>query len=76
MRFKSVLLSIGVLALSSVAFAQPAPSPMSDDQKTEMTHRVRQEFLHAWDGYRQYAWGHDDLMPLSKKPHDWLHIRC
>src|SRR5277367_904823 len=50
-------------------FAQSAP--MTDPQKAEMARRVRQEFLHAWDGYRQYAWGHDALKPLSKKPHDW-----
>jgi mannosidase alpha-like ER degradation enhancer 2 len=33
--------------------------------------RVRAEFLHAWRGYQQYAWGHDDLRPLSKTHHDW-----
>ena len=29
------------------------------------------EFLHAWNGYKKYAWGHDDLKPLSKTHHDW-----
>jgi mannosidase alpha-like ER degradation enhancer 2 len=32
---------------------------------------VRAEFLHAWNGYKKYAWGHDDLKPLSKGFHDW-----
>jgi mannosidase alpha-like ER degradation enhancer 2 len=32
---------------------------------------VRAEFLHAWNGYKQFAWGHDDLKPLSKTYHDW-----
>src|SRR5687767_3189689 len=32
---------------------------------------VRSEFLHAWQGYKKYAWGHDDLRPLSKTHHDW-----
>ncbi len=32
---------------------------------------VRQQFLHAWNAYKEYAWGHDALKPLSKKPHDW-----
>jgi len=32
---------------------------------------VRAEFLHAWNGYKKYAWGHDDLKPLSKTYHDW-----
>jgi mannosidase alpha-like ER degradation enhancer 2 len=32
---------------------------------------VKAEFLHAWTGYKKYAWGHDDLKPLSKTYHDW-----
>jgi mannosidase alpha-like ER degradation enhancer 2 len=32
---------------------------------------VKDEFLHAWNGYKQYAWGHDALKPLSRQPHDW-----
>src|ERR1700744_5426476 len=59
------------LRLNAFAQAVPQTMPMTDEQKAEMAHRVRLEFLHAWDGYRQYAWGHDDLKPLSNKPHDW-----
>lgn len=36
-----------------------------------MAQQVRQKFLHAWDGYKQYAWGHDELRPLSKTYYDW-----
>lgn len=36
-----------------------------------MAVKVRAEFLHAWRGYQQYAWGHDDLRPLTKTYHDW-----
>jgi mannosidase alpha-like ER degradation enhancer 2 len=32
---------------------------------------VRGEFLRAWRGYVRYAWGHDELRPLSKRAHDW-----
>ena len=32
---------------------------------------VRREFLHAWRGYERYAWGHDELQPLSTLSHDW-----
>jgi mannosidase alpha-like ER degradation enhancer 2 len=55
----------------SLQYAPAQAVSMTDDQKAEMAHRVRQEFLHAWGGYRQYAWGHDALKPLSKKPRDW-----
>src|SRR5947209_1016701 len=42
-----------------------------DTHARELARRVRAEFLHAWDSYEQYAWGHDALKPLSRTPHDW-----
>jgi mannosidase alpha-like ER degradation enhancer 2 len=48
-----------------------AAAPMSAAEKAAMAERVRAEALHAWEGYRKYAWGHDELHPLSKKPFDW-----
>jgi len=59
------------------AQARPAPKETvawSDAEKAEMAERVRQEFLHSWNGYKQYAWGHDELRPLSKKYHDWYAV--
>ncbi|MEO8167708.1 MAG: glycoside hydrolase family 47 protein, partial [bacterium] len=32
---------------------------------------MKVEFLHAWNGYKKYAWGHDALKPVSHQPHDW-----
>jgi mannosidase alpha-like ER degradation enhancer 2 len=40
----------------------------------EMANRVREEFLHAWNAYKQYAWGHDELKPLSRSFHDWYGV--
>ena len=48
-----------------------APTYWSGDQRARMAAEVRQEFLHAWNDYKQYAWGHDELLPLSRRPHDW-----
>jgi len=39
--------------------------------RRQLALEVRSEFLHAWNGYKKYAWGHDDLKPLSKTHHDW-----
>lgn len=39
-----------------------------------MADSIRHEFLHAWSGYKQYAWGHDALRPLSRTPRDWYKI--
>ena len=43
----------------------------TEQQKAEMADSVRRDFLHAWSGYKQYAWGHDELKPLSKSYRDW-----
>lgn len=50
--------------------ASPAKDMRSSGDQT-MASRVREEFLHAWTGYKQFAWGHDELRPLSKSFHDW-----
>lgn len=39
--------------------------------KSGLADDVRKEFLHAWNGYKKYAWGNDDLKPLSKSFHNW-----
>lgn len=31
---------------------------------------VRNAFLHAWEGYKRLAWGHDELRPVSQEPLD------
>ncbi|XP_053413093.1 LOW QUALITY PROTEIN: endoplasmic reticulum mannosyl-oligosaccharide 1,2-alpha-mannosidase [Nycticebus coucang] len=29
-------------------------------------------FLHAWKGYRKFAWGHDELKPVSRSFSEWF----
>lgn len=65
-----------VMSGASLSLAQPSDTgsqagQWTDTAKSEMANRVRQEFLHAWDSYKQYAWGHDELRPLSKGYYDW-----
>ena len=57
--------------LASIGLAIPASAAPGPFNSPEMAARVKSEFLHAWTNYRRYAWGHDELLPLSKKPHDW-----
>ncbi|KAM6986479.1 endoplasmic reticulum mannosyl-oligosaccharide 1,2-alpha-mannosidase [Aplochiton taeniatus] len=33
---------------------------------------VRDAFRHAWKGYKDYAWGHDELKPVSKSFGEWF----
>jgi hypothetical protein len=68
-------LNCAVIALcaslaASPLYAQDAKSAhaLAD---TATAAAVKREFVHAWSGYRRYAWGHDELLPLSKGYHDW-----
>ncbi len=60
---------ITIFLLSLVLAAPSALAQQSNKQ--ELAAQVKAEFLHAWNGYKKHAWGHDDLKPLSKTYHDW-----
>ena len=49
----------------------PLSSSAQKPHKKRLAAEVKAEFLHAWNGYKKYAWGHDDLKPLSKTYRDW-----
>lgn len=57
-------------ASSSAAYSNAAAA-MTQAQKAALAEQVRRQYLHAWKGYRKYAWGHDALKPLSHEPMDW-----
>lgn len=65
-RLLAILLNPVILSLLLVSNAN-AQRPNTRKLAAE----VKAEFLHAWNGYKKYAWGHDDLKPLSKTHHDW-----
>src|SRR5438045_8546468 len=60
----SMAFAIGALFGAHTVSAQSVNKP-------QLQREVRAEFLHAWNGYKKYCWGHDDLKPLSKTCHDW-----
>ena len=65
MRTYTFRVLITLLVLSPVSALAQQPN------KQKLAAEVKAEFLHAWNGYKKYAWGHDDLKPLSKSYHDW-----
>lgn len=40
-------------------------------QTAELSASIKQEFVKAWDTYRRYAWGHDELKPLTRQYTNW-----
>jgi len=64
-------LSVATLAAQGREAEVPQKNLTPGRDKAEMAKLVQEEFLHAWNGYKQYAWGHDELKPLSKSFRDW-----
>ncbi|MBI4721178.1 MAG: glycoside hydrolase family 47 protein, partial [Chitinivibrionia bacterium] len=68
---KAVFLLVLVCLAVACGQKKQAPAP---DANTVLAGKVKTEFLHAWQGYKQYAWSHDMLKPLSKTSHDWYGV--
>jgi mannosidase alpha-like ER degradation enhancer 2 len=66
-----------ILISVSVFISVPAASQtghFTKAMKNEMMEKVREGCQHAWQGYKQYAWGFDDLRPLTKTGHNWYKV--
>src|SRR5437763_14519315 len=71
-RISTLLLVFSILTVFSAPSVMSQQSAvMGSAERHRIAEQVRAEFLHAWRGYQKYAWGHDDLRPLSKTSHDW-----
>jgi mannosidase alpha-like ER degradation enhancer 2 len=72
LKLTTLLLALSTLLIPSAPLAatQRARGAAGVDRRA-LAARVRAEFLHAWRGYERYAWGHDELRPLSKTARDW-----
>src|SRR5437870_9501476 len=60
-----------LLAVFAALVTHGCAKARQDERARQLAARVRTEFLHAWNNYERYAWGHDALQPSSKTPHDW-----
>ncbi|XP_031734150.1 mannosidase, alpha, class 1B, member 1b isoform X3 [Anarrhichthys ocellatus] len=44
----------------------------SNKSEADLLEAVQEAFLHSWKGYKDFAWGHDELRPLSKSYSEWF----
>ncbi|HET7845184.1 MAG TPA: glycoside hydrolase family 47 protein, partial [Xanthomonadales bacterium] len=65
------LLACFALAASAAGKERVDPAHIDAAESARLAAEVKAEFMHAWKGYRRHAWGHDELLPLAKKPRDW-----
>ncbi|XP_068609158.1 endoplasmic reticulum mannosyl-oligosaccharide 1,2-alpha-mannosidase-like [Brachionichthys hirsutus] len=49
--------------------ADPVPQAAGAVDRLEA---VRDAFRHAWKGYKNHAWGHDEFKPISKSFGEWF----
>jgi len=66
-----VILVAVLLPAGTLAAAGGAPPAAGAPDRARLAEAVRSEFLRCWKAYEDYAWGHDELRPVSKAPHDW-----
>ncbi|XP_019744352.1 endoplasmic reticulum mannosyl-oligosaccharide 1,2-alpha-mannosidase isoform X2 [Hippocampus comes] len=63
-------------ANEKVAAVPPAPAALVPTTGlpvgVDRLEAVRDAFRHAWKGYKMYAWGHDELKPISKSFSEWF----
>jgi mannosyl-oligosaccharide alpha-1,2-mannosidase len=65
--------ALGALAAtSSLVPARAASSAEEMPEPARVAASVRDEFLHGWNGYKQAAWGRDEVLPLSGAGHDFF----
>lgn len=57
MKRRSFLRAATSAAALPLIGAMPKPQTIAD--------QVRAEFLHAWQGYKRFAWGYDEVKPIS-----------
>ncbi|CCC09642.1 hypothetical protein SMACR_03674 [Sordaria macrospora] len=56
--------------MPTVQFNFGAESPEAKEKRLARLDKVRAEAQRAWSGYKKYAWGHDELTPVTKQSKD------
>lgn len=66
------LIGAGLSCHPSFAGAASSSSIEASSSPHRIAAQIRTEFIHAWQGYRNVAWGSDEFGPLSGKGHDFF----
>jgi len=62
-----------VAAPVPVVQSQGSSDPYAGPQNAEQKEIVA-AFMHAWNAYKKYAWGHDELRPVSHGWQEWFGV--
>src|SRR5512141_1857132 len=67
----AAVLLVSLSFMSALVAQAPPAGPRVPSPAGVTAADVKAEFLHAWEGYKRYAWGHDELLAVSQGPKDW-----
>ena len=62
---------LAIALVGALTAAGAGPLAAQSGAPAQEAGRIREAFLHAWEGYVRYAWGHDQLRPLTRGYRDW-----
>ncbi|KAJ9142764.1 alpha-1,2-Mannosidase [Pleurostoma richardsiae] len=68
-----ITLPTGTPAVAIPAIQKSPPPEESQEARQVRLQRlaaVKDSFLHSWDGYKKYAWMHDEVAPLTRRAKD------
>ncbi|KAF9950663.1 hypothetical protein BGZ72_007742 [Mortierella alpina] len=64
-RFDRVRGKGSVTSLKKIQYAFTAESDEDRVEREKRLEAVKQGFAHAWKGYKEHAWGHDEVRPVA-----------
>eukprot|EP01064_Diplonema_japonicum_P027739 TRINITY_DN4087_c3_g1_i1.p1 TRINITY_DN4087_c3_g1~~TRINITY_DN4087_c3_g1_i1.p1 ORF type:complete len:511 (+),score=73.93 TRINITY_DN4087_c3_g1_i1:104-1636(+) len=66
---------MGLILVAMKGYTPPPPSEAEEERASaasleDKRQKVKAMFKHAWKGYKKYAWGHDELKPVTAEATD------
>lgn len=69
---KKIIVLIVVIVFAFACENSGNQTAKSDNPEADaLAQQIKNETLRSWKAYKQYAWGHDALAPLTKSYSDW-----
>jgi len=64
-------LLLGIILLTVSCSVKQETKTTEHPAEKELADSVRSEMIRSWNAYKQYAWGYDVLLPVTKKGFNW-----
>ncbi|KYN33055.1 Mannosyl-oligosaccharide 1,2-alpha-mannosidase IB [Trachymyrmex septentrionalis] len=67
-QFEPSVVETPAVSIPGIYVIRP-PNPPLDDVTNQRREKVKEMMKHGWDNYVRYAWGKNELRPISKRGH-------